>query len=80
MVEKLMGIKLNGLEIYKEILLEINFVSSGYTKMSDFHPTKRATKGYVTGWVNWLYDSPALRSRHRYDTYYESRVRQSQQH
>ena len=48
--------------------------------MSDFHPTKRATKGYVTGWGNWLYDSPALRSRHRYDTYYESRVRQSQQY
>ena len=35
-----------------------------YTEMPDFHPTKRATKSYVTGWGNWLYDSPALRSRH----------------
>ena len=42
--------------------------------MSDFHPTKRATKGYVAGWGNRLYDSPDLWSRHRYDTYYESRL------
>ena len=51
------------------------YVGSRYTKMPDFYLTKRATKGYVTGWGNWLYDSPALRSRHRYDTYYESWVR-----
>ena len=47
----------------------------GIQRIYDFHPTKRATKGYVTGWGNWLYDSPALRSRHRYDTYYESWLR-----
>jgi len=46
----------------------IECVRSGYTEITDFHTTKRATKGYVTGWGNWLYDSPALRSRHRYDT------------
>ena len=40
--------------------------------MSEYHPTDLATFGYVSGWGNWLYDSPALRSRHRYDTYYES--------
>ena len=70
-----MVIKLNGLAIYKENLLGNNFVSSGYTKMPDFYPTKRATKGYVTGWGKRLNDRPALWSRHRYDIYYESWLR-----
>ena len=51
------------------------YVLFRYTKMSDFHPTKRATKGYVTGWGKRLNDRPALWSRHRYDTYYESWLR-----
>ena len=34
-----------------------------------------ATFGYLSGRGNRLYDAPALRSRHRYDTFYESRVR-----
>ena len=43
--------------------------------MSELGPTLLATKGYVTGWGRRLNDSPALRSRHRYDTYYESWLR-----
>ena len=43
--------------------------------MSDFYPTKRATKGYVSGWGKRLNDTPALMSRHRYDTPYESWLR-----
>ena len=43
--------------------------------MSDFYPTKTATKGYVSGWGKRLNDTPALMSRHRYDTHYESWLR-----
>ena len=59
MVEKLMEIKLNGLEIYKEILLENNFFSSGYIKMFDLNKinsdflgeSKRKCVFYVfSGW------------------------------
>ena len=48
--------------------------------MSEYHPTDLATFGYVSGWGYRLNDIPALRFRYEYDTYYESRVRQSQQH
>ena len=57
-----------------------NCVGSRYTEMSEYYPTDLATFGYVSGWGNWLYDSPALRSRHRYDTYYESWLCKSKQY
>ena len=58
-----------GITKNKNYRVTFNFdVVGEYTEITDFHTTKRATKGYVTGWGNWLYDSPALRSRHRYDT------------
>ena len=65
-----------GITKNKNYRVTFNFdVVGEYTKMPDFYPTKRATKGYVTGWGKRLNDSPALWSRYRYDTYYESWVR-----
>ena len=45
-------------------ILKKNFCRMRYTQITDFYPTKRATKGYATAWDNWLYRSPAKRSRH----------------
>ena len=51
-------------------MIEINNFWSvqGIPSLLQKHPTKRATKGYLSGWVKRLNDTSALRSKCSYDT------------